>query len=311
MGWEDLQNRLADAFTTDGIVGNRLLQVIEAEKTYCAFIERTLKGHSILSHCFQEFCTDTLGAAASVWKAKEPTSTPPSYSGVFPWHLANFRSIRPVDILFHSRYPMDGFARLRYLKEEALYLGALLSGLTSYSKIKGWDGVVKPGKVPTPEEMDQVSRNRKKEEKRVLCLMIREKSGLAPEQLMQLHRWETFFNLEVHGARLTQALEHGPALRGEDTLSLAPKRRQASCAMFMNRFSEVAWMLHRTLPILQLSTRRFDAAWGRKWQLLDDNFLSMVQSLADLGKPFGNVFVAFVSQKFPFEPEVCFDTHVK
>lgn len=70
-------------------------------------------------------------------------------------------------------------------------------------------------------------------------------------------------------------------------------------------------MLHRTFPIMQLSQRRFDNNWIQKWQLLDDNFRCMEESLAAMGKKIGSVFIAFIDAKFPFDPKCCFDTHVK
>lgn len=310
MGWEDLMNKLADAFTTDGIVGDGIGPILELEKTYGEFVEKTYKGHSILSHCFQEFYKDTIETAATVWKEKDRKPTPPTYSETLLWHLGNFRCVRAVDVLFHNGYPMDGFARLRHLKESALYLGAMFSGLTTFSRINGLDGVVS-GKPLTREDMNVIRQKRKQEEKRLLGLMIRATSGLPPEHIELLERWESYFHEEVHGAHLTQVFEHGPAITGEDTTSVAPKPREKSCAMFINRFCEIAWMLHRTLPIMQLTYRPFGAHWNHKWHLLDENFRVMEGSLAEMGKKIGEVFIAFVDTKFPFTPVCFFDAMVK
>jgi hypothetical protein len=311
MDWKELQNRLSDEFTTDGILGKRVDDVIHCESDYGAFVENSYKGYCILSRSIQEFYMDTLQTAASVWTKKDNPPPPLTCVDTWLWHLANFRSIRAVDILFHNGYPMDGFARLRHLKESALYLGAMLGGLTSYFRIKGYDDVMTAGKPFTQEDADRVKKNRKKEEKRILDLMLRENSGLPLDHRAQLKEWEEDFHSEVHGAFLTQVLEHGPAILGEDTTSVAPQPREKSCVMFMSAFVEVGWLLHRTLPILQLSHQRFDDRWVGKWRLLDVNFLVMKRSQAEKGDPFSDVFINFVATKFPFGPEVCFDTHVR
>ena len=150
-------------------------------------------------------------------------------------------------------------------------------------------------------------QRRKKEQRRVLGLMIRRQSGFPEEYLDELARWEGFFNEEVHGARLTLFLEEGPAMKGEDTASVAPKPRPEPCFMFMNRFCEVCWMLHRTLPILQLRRRPFGKAWAWKWSVLDDSFRVMEKALADKGKRIAGVIIDVMNAKFPFGPQTVFE----
>jgi len=308
--WEKLLTGLADAFTTDGIIGKKLYQVNQKEKAYGEYVEHTWRGHSIISHAFQEFYIETLQTAATVWQETNQEPTPPTYAETFMWHLANFRSLRAVDILFHNGYPMDGFARLRHLKESAVFLAAILGGITSWTEIKGFEGVPSRKRF-TPEDVRRIQAKRMKEERRVLNAIVRKESGLSEKQKDELRIWADFFHQEVHGAQLTQFLEHGPAMRGEDTTSVAPKPREDSCAMFMNRFSEVAWMLHRTLPILQLSNRTFDETWNQKWFLLDQNFKKNEECLQDMGKKIAGVFLEFIEIKFPFGPHFTFDAHVR
>ncbi|MCH7225119.1 hypothetical protein [Haloferula sp. A504] len=307
--WKELQQKLSDAFTTDGIIGKRVGHILDAEARYGEFVETNFRGVGLLSHAFQEFYMDTIELAAAGWEEQGRDPTPATYTEVWLWHLANFRSVRAVDILFHNGYPMDGLTRLRHLKESALLLGGMLSGLTNYTKLKAWET---PDGQQTAAPTDQRRRREiMAEERRVLGLMIRAESGIPSDDLDELRIWESFFNMEVHGALLTQVLEHGPTVLGRDTMSVAPKPRNDSIGMFMNRMCEVAWMLHRTLPILQLSDRRFDSSWEQKWTLLDENFLAMEQSLADLGKEIGNVLIRFIEEKLPFDHQACFDTHVR
>lgn len=311
MGWEELQRELAEAFTTDGVIGKKILHLIEYEKKYGEFVERKFKGLSILSHCFMEFFAETVELAASVWQDEEKRPTPPTYSETVLWHLTNFRNLRAVEILFRNGYPMDGFARLRHLKESAIYLAAMLAGVTTYEKINGWEGVLSGGEAITEENMAAIRKNRKKEEFRVLNFMIRKNSGFPPEHLAELRRWESLFHEEVHGARLTLAFEHGPAAKGEDTTSIAPKPRINSIAMFVNRYCEVCWMLHRTLPILQLSRNLFDKGWQYRWNLLDKNFKLVVdEALVRPGKKLGIALIHLMDTKFAFSPADSFETTI-
>jgi len=202
---------------------------------------------------------------------------------------------------------MQGLALLRQLKEQALFLGAMLSGITSWAKIKGLEEWT--GRPLTEQQKGRVRSNRMKEEKRVLNLMIRKHSRLPKEDLSELARWESVFNLEIHGGFLTQWLDHGPGMRGNDGVSLGPELRTESLAMYMNRFCEVAWMLHRTLPILQLSDRRFDQKWVQTWRLLDENFYAMeYHTLAEANKRVREAIIRFMRLKFSFAPDQdCFD----
>ena len=308
MRWEELQQELEEAFTTEGILGKRILAIAQRELDYKILVESTFRGHQVLSLSFQEFFAETLEISASVWKEDNRKPTPPTFSEIFRWQLANFRNLRASTIIFSNGYPFDGLARLRQLKESALFLGAMLAGLTTYPKINGDDpNDIEKGGTFTREESGKRRTRRKKEESRVLGLMLRKKSGFSVHQLAELETWEGFFHSEVHGTRLTRFID----IRADRPITLAPSFVELSCAMFINRYSEICWMLHRTMPILQLSYRKFGNEWARKWDLLDINFQETEKGLVTLGKPIGRAITDFVTSKFNFSPDYCFDTHVK
>lgn len=300
MNTEEWQKRLEQTFSRNGVVGYLLNDVLSAEKNYSILVEDKYQGHSVLSHSFQHFYIESIHEATKYWKDKDRTPLPDYYSGICLQHLTIFRNIRAADVLFHNGYPMDGFARLRHIKDSVIFLAAIMNGFTTLSAI---NGLPAENGLNTPISDDGykiIVRNRKTEERRVLDIMIRNKSGLDPIHLNRLSQWETMFNDEVHGARLTMALEHGPAAKGEDTTTIAPKFRERSCGMFMNRFSEVCWMLHRTLPFLQLSYKPFNDIWVNKWHILDDSFLYMEQSLANAQKDIAKAIISMIEKKFPF-----------
>ncbi len=69
-------------------------------------------------------------------------------------------------------------------------------------------------------------------------------------------------------------------------------------------------MLHRTVPFLQLSTHMFNDEWHKKWNLLDQSFQMVQQTLADAGKQIGIVFIEFMDLKFSFTSEDYFNKPV-
>lgn len=96
-------------------------------------------------------------------------------------------------------------------------------------------------------------------------------------------------------------------LKGTAPLPVLPKYKEAPLSMFMNRFSEVAWMTHRLIPLIQPPGVAFPAKWAEKWNVLDESFRTTVASLTEqLGKPIGAAMVAFVVAKFPFNAQSAF-----
>ena len=308
MGWQDLQRELAEAFTTDAVFGKKIESIAGREAAYGLLVKSTFKGYEVIINAFQEFFAESLEFVCSVWKEPERKPTPPTYAEIVRWHLANFKNLRAASACFYSGYPLDGLALLRRVKESALFLAALLSGITTYQQLNGDDLVQASSTAPfTRKDLQNMRERRKKEEARILGIMIRKNSGLPTEILNELGIWEDFFHFEVHGSRLTRLIDIGH----DKSTSVAPIYSEMTCAMFLNRFLEICWMLHRTLPILQLSYRQFDELWLRRWNLLDANFTESERGLAAMGKKLAGDFITFMNTKLGFEPTLCFDTHVR
>jgi hypothetical protein len=72
--------------------------------------------------------------------------------------------------------------------------------------------------------------------------------------------------------------------------------------MYMNRFTEVAWMTLRALPFLQTERICFTEDWQRQWVVLDDSLRSSIEGLADLGKKIGPAFIGMIEAKFSTSP---------
>lgn len=90
-------------------------------------------------------------------------------------------------------------------------------------------------------------------------------------------------------------------MKGQGALPVLPKFEEMPFTMFMNRFSEVGWMLHRLIPLLQVAEAPLSDGWRDKWQVLDESFAQTVESLTQqLGKAIGAAVVELVKVKFPF-----------
>jgi hypothetical protein len=82
---------------------------------------------------------------------------------------------------------------------------------------------------------------------------------------------------------------------------LGPVADDLNEAMYMNRCSELGWMILRLLPYMRRTETPQDDAWDNKWRLLDDSFKMMADGLAGLGKKIAPAMIEFIEKKFPFD----------
>jgi hypothetical protein len=196
-------------------------------------------------------------------------------------------------------YPLQAYTVLRNVFDLLLNVSAAVQGIADFYSL---DGVV-PG---TPVVLRDARILRKKTERSVHQAMMGSASGLSEANREELTKWNDLFDYETHGGRLslTQAVRW---MRQEAPLPILPEFEQRSFAMFVNRYSEIAWMLHRLMPLLQPPEVLFTSDWLSKRNLLDDSFKIMVEALTvDLGKPIGAAIVELVSTKFPFNARSTF-----
>ncbi len=96
-------------------------------------------------------------------------------------------------------------------------------------------------------------------------------------------------------------------MKGTEPLPVLPAYNQRSFAMFVNRYCEVAWMVHRLIPLVQPPSVPLPDSWKGKWRVLDDSFRVMVYSLTEQsGKAIGAAIVEMVTAKFPFNENMEF-----
>ena len=290
------QRRLEKTFGIDGIVGKRLLDILDAEKKYGIHIAETYHGHLVLINSFFDFYIETIQKGSKWIQENGWPKNLPNYPINILQNVTNFKSFRAADILFMNGYPLDGYALLRDIKDRAIFLGAIIHKLSDFSTLAGIKGL----NTVSSENMPKIIAARKKEEQRVHDLMIGEKSALPADVISELKFWEKLFHEEVHGSKLTQAVAGGGWIRGKAPLYLYPVPNTTGMAMYMNRASEVAWLLTRTFLFLQPVENAFGKNWKSKQMILDESFRVMIQGLEKIGKKIASAFIYFVDNKFSF-----------
>ena len=126
-------------------------------------------------------------------------------------------------------------------------------------------------------------------------------SGLAEDVQSELMRWDRLFHYEVHGGLLSLLKEVGDLYKLGKPPSIGLTFDDDSLSMYVNRSSEMGWLVVRLLPFLQMSAGDFGDDWEEKRSVLDESFRLMVEELSMLGKKIGDCFIKMVDEKFMFK----------
>jgi hypothetical protein len=299
---QNWQRRFEEEFSHDGVVGGAVLPSVMEQEQICgsAFIHK-FQGHRVLADGFLDFFAITLRGSEDCYSKKGW----PAY----PWYpvflielIAQFRNMRASEVLALNGYPLDAYALQRNQIDQALYLGAVVKGTSSLSALYGL--TTPPTSAPwTEDDQNRVFRHRLTEEKKILDQMIGKGSELGDDHQAAFTQWDRLFNLQVHGARLTTMKEAMTWLQKKEPFAVGPRLDDDTNALYMNRFTEVGWMMLRVLPFLQTDILVFNDGWQRKWALLDAVFRLFVNGLAGLGKKIALAFTAMIEAKFDTSPD--------
>jgi hypothetical protein len=294
MTTDEWQKRLEDTFTVNRLVGGYLVEVHEREARLGRQLVQTYQGQNVLIDSFQSFFIESLNLAiGQVEERGWPNSA--HYPLTLAYFNTLFRRYRAGEVLFYSGYPLDGYTLLRDIKDRALLLCGVLHRLTTIPKTMG----MTPALARDSERRRNSTRVRKDEENKITRLICGVDSGLPPHVVAELKSWDDLFHDEVHGARLSFVHELDLLKRGMVN-RVGPTFHQQAFAVYMNRVSELGWLILRLLPYLQMGSRAFGDEWSRKYSVLDDSFRIMVQGLSKIGKQIGEAFIALVDAKFNF-----------
>jgi hypothetical protein len=298
---QEWQDRLAANFTVRGLVGGHLTKVFDREREVGEDVVSTFSGQLALIDSFQSFFIETLDLALQFVELNGWPPSPSNYPVAFAHFRMLFRRYRACEILFEKGYPLDGYSLLRDIKDRAFLLAAVAHNMATFPTIMG--------SIPvTADKRDwkkKTTRARKDIENRISRRLAGKDSGLAPDVLEEIGHWDELFHEEVHGGRLSLSHELGYLGTGV-VMPVGPTFHEQAFAVYMNRSSELGWIILRLLPYLQLRRTAFGDEWHRKHAVLDDSFRYMAQGLSRIGKKIGDAFVTLVDQKFSFAPSFCY-----
>lgn len=303
------QKRLADTFHTGGIVGAELLPIMDAETAFGVAVETRFQGFATLNAAFQAFLLETLVTSDTVAQQVRFTTPHRWYRPVLLSFVGVFHLFRAADRLFRTGHPLNGYGLIRDVKDRTFAYSAILSGLATFEQVNGWDAAkVEPPETFTAEHAQAMVKARKKIDALILSSMIGKTSGFTDGERKQLFRWNDMFHTEVHGGRLTFALEGGRWLEGKGPLPLVPdaSEKEGSVAMFVNRFEETAWLTLRCLCYLQSADYPFSERWRARWQILDDSLRIVHEEAVRSGRAVAAEFLRLVDTKFAYSPAQTF-----
>ena len=289
----EFEERLQTAFTAGGIPYRRANAVRRAEAEYGEHVEK-LGGYIALSEALKCLYLESVELLES--HCRPQVKTPLSeYYALFLPRLSNaFHAACGAERAAVSGYPLPAYTVLRNIYDNNVLTSAALQRVTSFYAIEGID----PSQKFDPIAAQKL---RKREELSVVPKMTGKDSGMSQDTIDELRKWDALFDAEVHGSRLSLA-DAMPFMKGVGPLPALPQWKEQSFALFMNRFTEVCWTIHRLIPMMQPPGVLMPDDWAARWKVVDDSHeLAVVALSADLGKKIGNAFKELVDTKFPFD----------
>jgi hypothetical protein len=294
---DDFQHRLKEAFRYNDLPFGRVHKLFQEQSRYLeAVMVVRYEGFWVLADAFKAFFIETVELFNTECQSGISTCTE-AYSFFLPRLFHDFQSPCGAEHLMKSGYPMHAYTILRNTADNLLLSSAALQNITDFGSIVGLES----GK---PYERHSSKKIRKETERKVRDIMTGSKSGLTPCTIDELAKWDAMFDDEVHGGRLSFFIGSEGWWQGAEGLPIFPRFKERFFAIFINRFWEIAWMMHRLIPLIQPRGIPLKDEWRGKWCLLNEIFRRFVYSLTEeAGKKIGAAMVEFVDAKFPFNEE--------
>jgi hypothetical protein len=303
----EFEKRLHATFTEGGVPFKRAHLLFDREKEYGL---ETLKfgGYLALSDAFKCMFLESVELANTHIPPQIKVNLSEHYPQFVPRIVSAFHYVCGAERAALNGYPLPAYTTLRNVFDTTTLMSAAMQGLTNFYLIEGLDE--KGQLIGGGPDFDPIKAKRARidDEWKVRKKMTGKDSGLQPSTIDHLRKLDEMYDSEVHGARLSLADAMG-YMKGKAPLNVLPKFKDISFAIFMNRYCEVCWTIHRLLPLIQPPDTSMPDAWVEKWEVLDDSFELTIRSLSkDLGKGVGDAYADFVQAKFPFSATSTFPT---
>jgi len=294
------QKRLEDTFAVNGLVGGRFIpSIYEAEQLCGNKYAHTFAGHICLSDCFIDFFATTLrmvtyAGSRGHW---------PKDTAFYPIVIADFTSIfqtfRSTTNLAINGYPLEAFSLQRTLFEQALIYGAVVNGYITFQEAWGLDGL---GEVSSVDDkiFEKWRKKRISAEKTAVRKMIGAESGLTEGNQVEIKKLFDLFHQQVHRSFVSVASMATAWNKDGKAPSVIPTFVEQNYAIFMNRHTEIGWMLLRCLPTLFHEAHIAPEKWKSDFSILDQSFRVMVEGLQSINKKIASATIELIDRKFAF-----------
>ncbi|MGE0408864.1 MAG: hypothetical protein AB7P23_06330 [Amphiplicatus sp.] len=302
--WKEQEKLLKDSFRnpqTGILTWDRLLPLVKREDAFGASISQTFAGFQILLECFHEFFLESHAFMEAEFSASLST-IPPNYIPTVFLYRTVFETFRAVARTTDCGYPLKAFGLLRSAREQLLIIGAIVRRYTTVPKVLGYDKILSDA-----ENSDAVQKSIESERRYAIARMVGNKSELPSDVSDGLQKITDRFHDEIHSARLSFYLALGTIKQSGKfpPLSPQPSEEYENIAIYLNRMTELSWLLHRSLPFLRLQPGSFGQTWREKWNALDGSFSMHVRAVAATKPPIA-AFQKFVAIKYPADVDLIY-----
>lgn len=251
-----------------GIVGERLLNLMDIEDEVHSEIVNFYKGYVRLMDAFLDFYMESIDSLSSRkandWSSKNVLIT------VF--HIATFRRFRASYQLFWRGYFIDGMSLLRAIFENVLQIVSINNGLISVDDVFG-NLKIEDSKGISIEEMQKTIRKNILEiDKKVNENLIGEKSGLSEATKSGLHNFIRQLHNSVHKSKTFILHYYEPWIKGEKPMPKYPTFDMELASLYLAHSTNIGWMCTRILPLIQAVPSEFSSEWRHKYKVLDESF---------------------------------------
>ena len=292
-------SRVADH---DGVPYGRLRRLVLASELYSDAVGRELPGYQALADSFSCHVLETIETTRRLGLTATP-SVSEAYTWFVPRILVHFESLCAAETTARSGYPYPAFTILRNTFDGVLLTSAAVQRVEHWLRIDGLDP-----KASGSLDVEVARKMKIAVERKIFEQMTGAESGLPLDTVESLARLNKNFDAEVHDARLSKT-RYVKWSAGREGLMVGPHFdiNDHQFPNYMNRFLEIAWMVHRLLPLLQTSASQLPPEWKTKWRDLDGVFRDFVVSVVGRsGRRIGAAVAQFVELRFPFHEEECF-----
>ncbi|MBY0355496.1 MAG: hypothetical protein K2Q12_07170 [Rickettsiales bacterium] len=291
--WLDSLHR---AFKYEGLTGGRIFYLDQREKVFERHVSQKYNGFAVVLDCFFDFFIEVLDTKHALL-AKEGWPSNGWFSIILQRYHTFFHDLRACWLMYINGYPMAGVGYLRDVFDRAVVLAAVFNGYAEMQELYGIQG----------DAFDEKTYKAKIQDCRKRCFsqMIGDNSNLSDESKATLRFIKDISHQQVHSAIYTDLQSH--ALMQKGILNYMPHPNETNEGMFINRFTEIAWFVHRLLCFIQTKPYEFSQSQQVKWELLDSSFERIIFSThQQLDKDFPLAYIEATKTKFAFHPSSSF-----